>query len=129
MDWLREAPLVIYWGDMDADGLRILAQFRDAGIPARSLFMDVSSYERWKMYGTNSDKRGNPIAPDSRPAPAKLEDHERALYELLSDPTSARYRRVEQERIPLDVASDTVRRLQAQIDFEAHVAEQLSDAR
>lgn len=126
-DWLCQAPLVIYWGDMDADGLRILAQFRDAGIPARSLFMDVSSYERWEVYGTNSDKRGNPIAADRRPAPAKLEDDERSLYELLNDPTSARYRRVEQERIPLAIASDTVRRLQARISIGANAAEQLSD--
>lgn len=128
-DWLRQAPLVIYWGDMDADGLRILAQFRDADIPARSLFMDIPSYERWELYGTNSDKRGNPIAADRRPAPANLEHDERALYELLNDPSSARYRRVEQERIPLDIASDTVRRLQAQIDIQANAAEQLSDAR
>lgn len=127
-DWLRQAPLVIYWGDMDADGLRILAQFRDADIPARSLFMDIPSYERWELYGTNSDKRGNPIAADRRPAPANLEHDERALYELLNDPSSARYRRVEQERIPLDIASDTVRRLQAQIDIQANAAEQLSDA-
>lgn len=127
-DWLRQAPLVIYWGDMDADGLRILAQFRDADIPARSLFMDIPSYERWELYGTNSDKRGNPIAADPRPAPANLEHDERALYELLNDPSSARYRRVEQERIPLDIASDTVRRLQAQIDIQANAAEQLSDA-
>lgn len=111
--WLRDAPLVVYWGDMDADGLRILAQFRTAGIPARSLFMDVPTYERWEVYGTNTDKRGNPISVDGRSAPARLDDHERALYQLLNDPAATRYRRVEQERIPLKDARVAVRRLQA----------------
>lgn len=111
--WLRDAPLVVYWGDMDADGLRILAQFRTAGISAESLFMDVPTYERWEAFGTNTDKRGDAISADSRPAPAHLEHHERALYELLNDSTSARYRRVEQERIPLADAHAAIRQMQA----------------
>lgn len=113
-EWIRAAPLVVYWGDMDADGLRILDQFRAAGISARSLFMDVSAYERWEKYGTNTDKRGLPIAADDRPAPKSLDAHERALYDLLNDPASTRYRRVEQERIPLSHARAAV--LQMRLD-------------
>ena len=112
-DWLRAAPLVVYWGDMDADGLRILAQFRDAGIPARSLFMDVPAYSRWNAYGTTTDKRGNPITADDRPSPAHLDEHERELYETLNLPANTGYRRVEQERIPLADAYAAVRRMQA----------------
>ncbi|PZU47022.1 MAG: hypothetical protein DI566_06850 [Microbacterium sp.] len=106
--WLRDAPLVVYWGDMDVDGLRILSQFRTAGIAARSLFMDVPAYERWEEYGTNTDKRGDSISADERPAPENLEEHERALYELLNNPVTTRYRRVEQERIPLQTARAAV---------------------
>lgn len=113
--WLRDAPLVVYWGDMDTDGLRILAQFRTAGLAARSLFMDVPTYERWEAYGTNTDKRGNPISADSRSAPPILEDHERALYELLNDSALTKYRRVEQERIPLAHAQAAVCRMQRTI--------------
>lgn len=112
-DWLRDAPLVIYWGDMDTDGLRILDQFRTAGIRARSLFMDVPAFERWQEYGTNDDKRGNPISADGRPAPTSLESHEHALYELLNAPVAPRYRRVEQERIPLHTARTVVMQMQA----------------
>lgn len=34
-DWIVTAPRVIYWGDMDADGLEILDGFRDAACPPR----------------------------------------------------------------------------------------------
>jgi hypothetical protein len=87
---------------MDADGLRILAQFRAAGIPARSLFMDVPAYERWGRFGTNTDKRGNPIVAASRlEAPEQLEAHERELWAVLTNPAECGPRRIEQERIPL----------------------------
>lgn len=102
--WIQNAPLIVYWGDMDSDGLRILDQFRSAGIYARSLFMDFPAYERWEMYGTDTDKHGNPISVDTRPAPHRLEQNERDLYELLNDAAGTRYRRVEQERIPLELA-------------------------
>jgi hypothetical protein len=46
----------------------------------------------------------------ARPVP-HLTDAERALYGQLIAPDCARHRRVEQERIPLDVALDRVRRL------------------
>ncbi|WP_438354655.1 Wadjet anti-phage system protein JetD domain-containing protein [Microbacterium sp. CJ88] len=111
--WLRDAHLVVYWGDMDTDGLRILDQFRKAGIQARSLFMDVPTFERWQAYGTNLDRRGNPINPDGRPAPANLEEHERALYSALNDPAAAGPRRVEQERIPLREAREMLVRMHA----------------
>lgn len=115
LNWIRDAPLVVYWGDMDSEGLRILAQFRNAGIAARSLFMEVSAYERWEAFGTNTDKRGNPISIDDRAVPVQLDDNERALYELLNEPASTRYRRVEQERIPLQDALVAIRLLQTSI--------------
>ncbi len=42
-DWIRDAPLVVYWGDMDADGLEILNEFQAAGINVTSLLMDMAA--------------------------------------------------------------------------------------
>ncbi len=111
VDWLAGADVVVYWGDMDADGLEILDGFRAAGVPATSLFMDLPAFERWERFGTNEDPRGRPLqgrAPRSVP---HLTPAESELYEALTSPTWPRVRRVEQERIPLDVAAAAVRRL------------------
>lgn len=102
--WLVGAPVVIYWGDMDADGLEILDGFRAAGVPASSILMDRESFDRWEKYGTSVDKRGASITGrEARPVP-HLTDQERALYLDLVDPSWSRVRRIEQERIPLALA-------------------------
>lgn len=61
--WITGTDSVFYWGDMDADGLEILDGFRAAGIPARSLLMSWSAYERWERFGTNVDQHGKPLLP------------------------------------------------------------------
>jgi hypothetical protein len=102
--WLAYAPLVVYWGDMDADRLEILNEFRAAGIDAVSLFMDLVAYERWERFGTNHDPQGKPIRTTlRRPAP-HLTSSELKLYDALTSEGWTRYRRVEQERIPLGMA-------------------------
>lgn len=58
-----------------------------------------------------TDVHGRPLqARRPRPVPF-LTDAEEALYQCLTAETWARHRRVEQERIPLDVAVSTVRRI------------------
>jgi len=69
-DWLVKAPLVVYWGDMDADGLEILDGFRAAGVPARSILMDIYAYEEWQRFGPGSEgppthQPGPPAGPKS----------------------------------------------------------------
>lgn len=109
--WLVNAPLVVYWGDMDADGLEILDGFRVAGVPARSILMDVDAYAEWERFGTDLDPKGRPLTGrDPRPVPY-LTAGERALYERLIAPAWTGPRRVEQERIPLRVALGQVHRL------------------
>lgn len=103
-DWLVHAPVVVYWGDMDADGLEILDGFRAAGVPARSIFMDRSSFDRWERYGTNVDKRGALLTGREPRLVPHLTDEERMLYLDLVGPAWSRVRRIEQERIPLAVA-------------------------
>jgi hypothetical protein len=111
LPWLTAAPHVFYWGDMDADGLEILNEFRAAGVPATSLFMDVTAYTAWERYGTNVDVRGRRLeARHPRPVP-HLTDDEAALYRCLTDEAWTRHRRVEQERIPLEMAVAAVQRI------------------
>ncbi|MFF2053712.1 Wadjet anti-phage system protein JetD domain-containing protein [Leifsonia sp. NPDC058194] len=107
-DWLVDAPVVIYWGDMDADGLEILHGFRDAGVPARSIFMDSESFTRWERFGTHVDKNGQQLKPrDPRPG-LRLSEEERALYLDLVHASWTKVRRIEQERIPLELAREAV---------------------
>jgi hypothetical protein len=110
-EWIRDAPVLAYWGDMDADGLEILNEFRAAGIPAASLFMDIDAYEKWERYGTNIDQSGKRLGPRTpRPVP-HLTPAETELYAKLTSHEWTRFRRVEQERIPLRVALRALRAL------------------
>lgn len=106
--WVREAPLVVYWGDMDADGLEILNQFRVAGLNVISLLMDLNAYHRYKRFGVNIDAHSRPLGP--RP-PRELHNPttgERDLYQALCSPSWSGPRRIEQERIPLEHAAEAL---------------------
>jgi hypothetical protein len=102
--WLRNCPSVIYWGDMDAEGLTILNQYREAGLTVSSILMDVPTYDTYAEFGTDLDVKGNPIKLSNRRTLTKLTHAERQLYERLTDPGWSGHRRVEQERIPLTIA-------------------------
>jgi hypothetical protein len=110
--WIREAPLVIYWGDMDADGLEILNEFRERGVNATSMFMDLPTYQRYQRYGTNDDRNDNPLNIHTRLDVVELHAPERELYNHLTSGT-APVLRVEQERIPLTRAVQEAERLRA----------------
>lgn len=101
LDWLREAPLVVYWGDMDAAGLEILAKCRRAGIDCESMLMDLDAYEKYRVFGTNVDKNGRALGPKGPLELPELRENERALYLHLIDLACRGPRRIEQERIPL----------------------------
>ncbi len=102
--WVGDAPLVVYWGDMDAAGLEILDGCRQAGIDCKSMLMDIAAYERYRAFGTATDAHGRALAPkEPRPTPC-LSPAERELYLRLCDPAWTGPRRIEQERIPLSAA-------------------------
>lgn len=103
-DWIRDAPLVVYWGDMDADGLEILHMFREAGVPAVSMLMDLEAYRAWERYGVNEDPKGKPLGPQPERDLPLLLPHERDLYAALCSTGWVGPRRVEQELIPLEHA-------------------------
>ncbi|NCD16039.1 MAG: DUF3322 and DUF2220 domain-containing protein [Actinobacteria bacterium] len=106
---LVDADTLLYWGDIDAEGLRIISRLRGRGHPVRTILMDTPAYQAYARFGTNTDQHGRPIAPGDPTPPPGLTDDETALYRLLTDPAWDGPRRVEQERIPLPVAVDALR--------------------
>jgi len=46
--WIRNAPQVIYWGDIDAPGLQFVSDLRGLGIAARTVLMDRATLERYR---------------------------------------------------------------------------------
>lgn len=104
--WVRTAPHLFYWGDMDQDGLEILNEFRAAGLNVRSLLMSITAYQQYQHLGTNEDVDGNPIGVHPPRPVDELHSEEMDLYQLLC--SGALVVRVEQERIPLSVAHQTL---------------------
>jgi hypothetical protein len=113
IDWIRHAPTLIYWGDMDAAGLEILSGFRSCRLEVTSILMDLATYETYRDFGTNMQPNGTPIKALGPKPDRLLTAAERDLYERVADPSYTGVRRVEQERIPLDVARAA---LQQQLD-------------
>lgn len=103
--WFATSALY-YWGDIDVEGLRILALLRRQFPHAKSLFMDVHTVTRHETLKI----RRETVASD-RPCPAELHDGERQIY--------ARCRseglRIEQERISSDYVRARMLELQLRI--------------
>ena len=111
LSWLREISRVIYWGDMDLDGLMILASLRLRGTDCESILMNLDSYRRFQEVGTDRDKRGEIIRVDRYPADVKgLTDRESDLYKQIRAKALC-YPRIEQEKIPYEVALEELDRL------------------
>jgi hypothetical protein len=106
--WLRECPNLFYWGDIDAAGFEILNGFREAGLAVTSILMDSATYEEFERFGTSNDAGGNVIPAGRRRALPYLTEAEKAIYDNLTDPAWKRFRRIEQERIPLNRAVQMV---------------------
>lgn len=92
--WLKQAD-VVYWGDLDVDGLRILSRARESLPEIRSILTDRETLERHlDLCGTD-----RPDAP--RTVPRNLTDIERDLVAALTEHGGVR---LEQERVPWSVA-------------------------
>lgn len=87
--WLATSGLY-YWGDIDVEGLAILALLRRRFPHARSLFMDAHTVTRHESLKV----RRETVAPE-RPCPAELDDEERQVYARCREESL----RIEQERI------------------------------
>ncbi|MBT2554436.1 Wadjet anti-phage system protein JetD domain-containing protein [Arthrobacter sp. ISL-5] len=89
--WLRECQ-VLYWGDIDTHGFRILDQLRAAHPHVRSVMMDEETLL------AHRDVWGREPSP-SRAALTRLTPAEAAVYEALGDDSYSSAVRLEQELI------------------------------
>jgi hypothetical protein len=111
IDWIRTARHVYYWGDIDHDGYKIVNRLRANGLPVGTVLMDPEAYDTYARFGAATDDKGKPLPCPVREPLDHLTDAEHDVYARITDPTWAGPRRIEQERIPLDVAADQVRAL------------------
>jgi len=106
--WVRDAERVVYWGDMDTDGYAILARFRAALPKASSILMDLYTMNRHAEQGVSEDKDRNLLKPSDHTLNGLTED-ERAAYDMVATAGPAEFRRIEQEKLPIEEAAELVR--------------------
>ncbi len=107
-DWLVNAPLIVYWGDIDADGFEILDGYRRDGVPAVSILMDNDTYCAYAAWGTFHYPDGREIPSRSPKVLSTLTGAEESTYLAVCSPAPGLPPRIEQERIPLSVAHTAV---------------------
>lgn len=93
---------------MDADGYAILDQFRAALPKTTSIFMDVLTMNRYDDQGVSEDKDGVPLKPSHRKL-GELTEEERAAYDMVATAGPARFRRIEQEKLPIQEVAAVLR--------------------
>jgi hypothetical protein len=119
--WIRDAPVVVYWGDMDRDGYEILDGYRaDFDRDVDSILMDPETYEAYEQFGTDLDKHSKAITAEAPRPTTNLHADERAVYLRVLDVQRTGHRRLEQERIPLDRALEAVRLIREQSGSAGH---------
>lgn len=109
-DWITRASSLVYWGDMDADGLEILNEYRAAGLTVESILMDIESFDRYERFGTRMPAGKRSLEDHVRIDTPWLTPNEQQLYDRLCDSSWKGALRIEQERIPLDVALGELQR-------------------
>lgn len=109
--WLRTIHEIYYWGDMDTDGLEILARYRQAGLPCESILMTLDDFKRYEEYGTRYSKDNGQVFVrcEDEALAAFLTDAERGLYLALCG-DSLKKNRIEQEKIPFQDALNYLNR-------------------
>lgn len=93
--WMAERR-ILYWGDIDTHGLRILARFRAAFGGTRSVLMDEPTFDRYPAFRADAPQ-------DLGGPPDGLTEAEAALFSRLASLPARN--RLEQERIPVAWAS------------------------
>jgi hypothetical protein len=96
VQWLHEKELY-YWGDIDSDGFAILSQMRGYFPHVKSLCMDEKTLQTYSNFVVKDPNQTNKEL-------ACLTQEEHTLYKNLNN------KRLEQERIPLDVVQQELKR-------------------
>lgn len=107
-NWIVTAPTIVYWGDLDAAGFEILDGYRRDGVTAVSILMDLPTYHAYAPWGTFRHPNGQFIETAEPKQLSNLTPTERAAYHALCQPVHGLPPRIEQERIPLQVAREAL---------------------
>ncbi|WP_430867430.1 Wadjet anti-phage system protein JetD domain-containing protein [Demequina aurantiaca] len=108
LEWVQQAPALLYWGDMDVDGLAIVNMYRARGLAIQTLLMDLDAYNTYVDRGVSVDRRGAPLRVQATPTLPHLTAGEAALLEHLCEPGHSQPRRIEQEQLPRQVAVELI---------------------
>jgi hypothetical protein len=91
VDWFKDKE-VLYWGDIDTHGFRILNQLRDVLPHSRSLLMDAATLRTHQhLWGIEPSPYTGELS--------NLTAHEQAVYKMLSSIEPGQHLRLEQEQI------------------------------
>ena len=93
--WIRNAPQVIYWGDIDAPGLQFVSDLRGLGIAARTVLMDRATLERYRHLAVTGAGPARQELPNLKLPEQQLYEH---LVQHAADHGTGLL--LEQERIP-----------------------------
>jgi hypothetical protein len=93
--WIRNAPQVIYWGDIDAPGLQFVSDLRGLGIAARTVLMDRATLERYRHLAVTGAGPARHVLPNLKSPEQQLYAH---LVQHAADHGTGLL--LEQERIP-----------------------------
>ena len=93
-----ESCRIIYWGDIDTDGFRILSKFREIYPQTESIFMDRDTFETY--YENDYEKSGRQPLNEMY-----LTESEWDIFEEINEESQ----RLEQEKIPHSVLLKTLK--------------------
>ena len=99
VSWLTHCP-IFYWGDMDADGFKILSQFRSYFPQTISVMMDEETFRTFAEFAVPTAESKTENLPHLTPA-------EYRLFAYLSE----QRKRLEQEHISQDFANQYLQNL------------------
>jgi len=100
-DFIGSAAQLLYWGDIDEDGLSILSSVRASYPHVRSLAMDLDTLIEFQRFGTSIDVDGKLIEVHNL-RPSHLTESEQRAFDAVTAQPAQGHRRLEQERIPAD---------------------------
>ena len=90
------------------------------GAYAKKTLQLLQSYRRYERFGTSFATGKQSLEERKQKQLTHLRSHEHELYDMLCDPSFAGFRRIEQERIPLEDAVHAVGELMSasgEMDF------------
>jgi hypothetical protein len=92
---IRNAPQVIYWGDIDAPGLQFVSDLRGLGIAAHTVLMNLATLERYRHLAVTGAGPARHELPNLKSPEQQLYAH---LVQYAADHGAGLL--LEQERIP-----------------------------